>query len=160
MANGLQERQQVQVFICCFSRQSAGKGSAVSCEIQILCNQVRREACFAIFTDTLSFLMIHGFIECSIFTWYEIRVTLLTSKTSSTVPENTQNKRFLFLYFFFFFFFGFVHMYSYGRNQTKIKRLPLVWKLHFFNRKHNILEGTWSILLHPHIPTPAPRFII
>lgn len=59
VANGLQERQQVQVFISCFSRQAAGKGSAVSCEIQILCDQVRREACFAIFTDTLSFLMIH-----------------------------------------------------------------------------------------------------
>lgn len=65
MAKGLQERQQVQVFISCFSRQSAGKGSAVSCEI--LCDQVRRKACFAIFVDTLSFLMVRGFTECSIF---------------------------------------------------------------------------------------------
>lgn len=71
VAKGLQDRQQVQVFISCFSRQSAGKDSAVSCEI--LCDQVRREARFAIFADTLAFLMVHGFTECSIFTWIEIR---------------------------------------------------------------------------------------
>ena len=71
MANSLQEQHQVRVFISSFSRQSAGRGSAVGCEL--LCGQVKRKACFGTFADTLSLLMEHSLTACSIVTWFEIR---------------------------------------------------------------------------------------
>lgn len=52
MANSLQERHQVQVFVSSFSRQSGGRGSAVGNEL--FCSQVKKKACFAIFADAIT----------------------------------------------------------------------------------------------------------
>lgn len=59
MANSLQDRHHD---IC--------RGSAVACDL--LCCQVKREACFAIFVDILSLLVEHVLTACSLVTWFEI----------------------------------------------------------------------------------------
>lgn len=82
-------------------------------------------------------------VFCTVFMKY----FTVNCSEKSKVMENTdwvtlltQNKRFLFLYLFFFLINS-MCIYSYGGNQTRIKRLPLVWDLCVFIKSIKFLKA-------------------